>query len=222
MRAGGELSGTEARMQKLEQELGAADGKLEEQRNAAERLIKALETERDESRLQMDRVEERMQELERLIGAAQEQFRQKRETAVKTIRQMAAERDESRTQVGEVEERIRKVEEELTAAQEGLRAGTESGISPAGQQEQQINNPHGTVAIEIAQGPGAGLHELGGRRHSLAVEDEQHVVAGRRVIAVGRTNDMNRPLTNRLKDQAHVALTGVQRVSDGGRRHERD
>ena len=128
-----QLSGAEARMQKLEQELGAANEKPEEQRKAAEseRLIKQLETERDESRSQMNEVEEHMRDLERQIGAAQEQFHQQSETAVKTIRQMATERDESRSQVSEVEDRMQKLEEELAAVQEELRAKTKSGDSPA-------------------------------------------------------------------------------------------
>ena len=140
-----QMNEVEGRLQKLEQELNAADGKLQEerevadQRNAAEKLIKQLEAERDESRSQMNEVvEERMRRLEGQLSAAQVQFRQQRETAVKTIRQMAAERDESKAQVGEIEEHIRMLEEELAAVQERLQAGAESGSSPAGQQSSTV------------------------------------------------------------------------------------
>ncbi len=101
---------SESRLRELKEQLAQAQKQLREQQEAAERLIRQMAMERDESCSQLSASEAKAHRLEGQLEMARERLSSQRAASRQLIRKLKAERDQSWTRWSEAEARAQKLQ----------------------------------------------------------------------------------------------------------------
>ncbi|MCZ6489911.1 MAG: PilZ domain-containing protein [Acidobacteria bacterium] len=114
----------EARARRLEEDLTQAKQALQDQSERADRLIRLLKTERDQSWIQLsfaqklqETLKQEKQQAEARATSLEQELRQEKKAAEALARQLKAEQDERRAQLSSFESHLQNLEEQLALAQ---------------------------------------------------------------------------------------------------------